>query len=91
MNLLEPTNHRISNSLFDAINRVRNGILESTVATEGAVDKAHFCATHSHTLYNRAPKVGRAGRRRGARGLRQWWRRGRRKLAASDVAKRRPV
>ena len=46
MNLLEPTNHRISNSLFDAINRVRNGILESTVATEGAVDKAHFCATH---------------------------------------------
>ena len=51
MNLLEPTNHRISNSLFDAINRVRNGILESTVATEGAVDKAHFCATHvEHAL-----------------------------------------
>ena len=50
MNLLEPTNHRISNSLFDAINRVRNGILESTVATEGAVDKAHFCATHVEHL-----------------------------------------
>ena len=51
MKSLEPTNHRISNSLFDAINRVRNGILESTVATEGAVDKAHFCATHvEHAL-----------------------------------------
>ena len=51
MNLLEPTNHRISNSLFDAINRVRNGVTESTVATEGAVDKAHFCATHvEHAL-----------------------------------------
>jgi len=50
MNLLEPTNHRISNSLFDAINRVRNGILESAVATEGAVDKAHFCATHVEHL-----------------------------------------
>ena len=50
MNLLEPTNHRISNSLFDAINRVRNGILESTVASEGAVDKAHFCATHVEHL-----------------------------------------
>ena len=50
MKLLEPTNHRISNSLFDAINRVRNGILESTVATEGAVDKAHFCATHVEHL-----------------------------------------
>ena len=51
MNLLEPTNHRISNSLFDAINRVRNGVAESTVATEGAVDKAHFCATHvEHAL-----------------------------------------
>jgi hypothetical protein len=51
MNLLEPTNHRISNSLFDAINKVRHGILESTVATEGAVDKAHFCATHvEHAL-----------------------------------------
>ena len=51
MNLLEPTNHRISNSLFDAINKVRNGVTESTVATEGAVDKAHFCATHvEHAL-----------------------------------------
>ena len=51
MNLLEPTNHRISNSLFDAINRVRNGVTESTVAMEGAVDKAHFCATHvEHAL-----------------------------------------
>lgn len=51
MNLLEPTNHRISNSLFDAINKVRNGVTESTVATEGAVDKAHFCATHvEHSL-----------------------------------------
>jgi len=51
MKSLEPTNHRISNSLFDAINRVRNGILESTVATEGVVDKAHFCATHvEHAL-----------------------------------------
>ena len=51
MNLLEPTNHRISNSLFDAINKVRNGVAESTVATEGAVDKAHFCATHvEHAL-----------------------------------------
>ena len=51
MKLLEPTNHRISNSLFDAINKVRNGVTESTVATEGAVDKAHFCATHvEHSL-----------------------------------------
>jgi hypothetical protein len=31
MNLLEPTNHRISNSLFDAINKVRNG---ETVETQ---------------------------------------------------------
>jgi hypothetical protein len=51
MKSLEPTNHRISNSLFDAINKVRNGVTESTVATEGAVDKAHFCATHvEHAL-----------------------------------------
>lgn len=51
MNLLEPTNHRISNSLFDAINKIRNGVTESTVAAEGAVDKAHFCATHvEHAL-----------------------------------------
>jgi hypothetical protein len=51
MNLLEPTNHRISNSLFDAINKVRHGVAESTVATEGSVDKAHFCATHvEHSL-----------------------------------------
>ena len=53
MNLLEPTNHRISNSLFDAINKVRNGETAQPQQLEesNSVDKAHFCATHvEHAL-----------------------------------------
>jgi hypothetical protein len=53
MNLLEPTNHRISNSLFDAINKVRNGDTAQPQQLEesNSVDKAHFCATHvEHAL-----------------------------------------
>jgi hypothetical protein len=58
MNLLDPTNHRISNSLFDAINKVRHGEPqqlvenEETSVEEGRVDGAHYCATHvEHFLY----------------------------------------
>ena len=58
MNLLDPTNHRISNSLFDAINKVRRGEPqqlvenEETSVEEGRVDGAHYCATHvEHFLY----------------------------------------
>ena len=53
MNLLDPTNHRISNSLFDAINKVRNGDTAQPQQLEesNSVDKAHFCATHvEHAL-----------------------------------------
>jgi hypothetical protein len=58
MNLPDPTNHRISNSLFDAINKVRRGEPQQLVENEeisveeGRVDGAHYCATHvEHSLY----------------------------------------
>jgi len=58
MNLPDPTNHRISNSLFDAINKVRHGEPQQLVENEeisveeGRVDGAHYCATHvEHSLY----------------------------------------
>jgi hypothetical protein len=54
MKLPEPTNHRISNSLFDAINKVRTGEVQQLSEAENAgtaVDKAHYCATHvEHAL-----------------------------------------
>jgi hypothetical protein len=54
MKLPEPTNYRISNSLFDAINKVRTGEVEQLSEAENAgaaVDKAHYCATHvEHAL-----------------------------------------
>lgn len=53
MNLLEPTNHRISNSLFDAIAKVTKGenAKPQQLEESNSVDKAHFCATHvEHAL-----------------------------------------
>ena len=54
MNPLEPTNHRISNSLFESIQNVMSGKTEQVAEAENAgtaVDKAHFCATHvEHAL-----------------------------------------
>jgi hypothetical protein len=64
MNLPDPTNHRISNSLFDAINKVRNG--ESAEPTQ--LDEAtmlqdngtivHNCAKHvEHAEYGKGNTI----------------------------------
>jgi hypothetical protein len=53
MNLPDPTNHRISNSLFDAINKVRNG--ESAEPTQ--LDEATMLQDNGTVVHNCAKHV----------------------------------
>jgi len=53
MNLPDPTNHRISNSLFDAINKVRNG--ESAEPTQ--LDEATMLQDNGKVVHNCAKHV----------------------------------
>lgn len=64
MNLLEPTNHRISNSLFDAINKVRNGEtaeaqqLEEATMLQDNGTIVHNCAKHvEHAEYGKGNTI----------------------------------
>jgi len=64
MNLLEPTNHRISNSLFDAINKVRNGEtaeaqqLDEATMLQNDGKVVHNCAKHvEHAEYGKGNTI----------------------------------
>lgn len=64
MNLPDPTNHRISNSLFDAINKVRNGesaepkqLDEATMLQDNGT-VVHNCAKHvEHAEYGKGNTI----------------------------------
>ena len=64
MNLLDPTNHRISNSLFDAINKVRSGEsaepqqLEEATMLQDNGTIVHNCAKHvEHAEYGKGNTI----------------------------------